>query len=261
MSAAEALRTRPVLALAGTDVACFASDMHLGEHDPDTARWFITALEREVAQASHLFLLGDLFEVWVGDDQPDPQAEQLIDALLRLSGRGLWIGLMRGNRDFLLDVPIDGVRPVTTRSGATLLDDPTLIELFGERVLIAHGDAWCLGDTDYQRFRAQVRQGPWQRQFIAQPLAERLTLARAMRRESEMRKAITDLDLEHTGREMERLGVRRLIHGHTHQPGASSWDAGPILGLRRHVLPDWSVSDQRGGFLKVSARGWTEHAP
>ena len=248
---------RPILSLRGPAAALFASDMHLGAHDPGTARWFLSALGRAVDRVSHLFILGDALEAWVGDDQPDPVADELAAALARLARRGLWIGLLRGNRDFLIDAPIPGTETFSSRCGARLLDEPVLIELMDQRVLLAHGDAWCLSDRAYLAFRAQVREPGWQRQFLARALPERLAIARSMRQESEARRMITDIDQSHVAALMRKAGVSRLIHGHTHQPGESPLaveDDG--AALRRWVLSDWSAADQRGGFLRVDAQGW-----
>ncbi|MBW7923895.1 MAG: UDP-2,3-diacylglucosamine diphosphatase [Burkholderiaceae bacterium] len=156
------------------DVALFASDMHLGEHDEATATQFLAAFDRAAAAATHVFLLGDLFEAWAGDDQPDAVASAFIARLAALARQGVALFVVRGNRDFLLDVPLPGASAVASfsqRSGAALLDDPSLLRLFGRRVLIAHGDALCTGDLDYQRARDR-----------AQPrLASRLPRASARR--------------------------------------------------------------------------------
>jgi UDP-2,3-diacylglucosamine hydrolase len=248
---------RPVVHLRGPAAALFASDMHLGAHDRPTLRYFLSALDRATEGVSHLFLLGDLLEAWVGDDAADAAADELAATLAELTRQGLWIGIQRGNRDFLIDVPIDRCKPFTLRCGAQLLDDPVIIDLMGESVMIAHGDAWCLSDRDYLAFRAQVREASWQSAFLAKPLAERLAIARAMRDESQSRRQITDIDHAHTIGLMRTHGVSRLIHGHTHQPGQSSLETSSNgAGMQRWVLPDWSAAPSRGGFLRVDARGW-----
>jgi len=251
---------RPVVSAAGDDLVLFASDMHLGEHDPGTVDFFFEALTRESSAITHLFLLGDLFEVWVGDDQSDAIAERLIETLSGLRGRGVWIGVMVGNRDFLLNQPIAGTASFSARCGALMLADPTRVDLFGQPTLLAHGDAWCLDDVDYQRFRAQVRTPDWQQVFLAKPLAERLAVARALRSESEKRRAITDIDPSAAATQMRAFGVRRLIHGHTHQPGESVLEGEAPAELRRNVLSDWSAADGRGGFLRVNRQGWSRTA-
>lgn len=250
-----------VCRLAGQDVALLASDMHLGEHDPQTASFFIDALDREAPRITHLFLLGDLFEAWVGDDQDDPIVCMLIDRLNRLARSGVQIGIVRGNRDFLLDAPFpdpDG-QPTrfSQRSAATMLNDPCVIDCFGEAVMLAHGDAWCLDDLDYQRFRAQVRSAPWQQQFLSRPRTERQAIARAMRSESEQKRELSDIDQAHVAALLSAEGITRLIHGHTHQPGESMLSAPDAdRAARRWVLPDWSAADRRGGFLRLDRTGF-----
>lgn len=260
MTQSRAASERPVVSAAGDDLVLFASDMHLGEHDPATADFFFEHLAQETKAITHLFLLGDLFEAWVGDDQSDAIAERLIAALAGLHARGVWIGVMVGNRDFLLNQPIGGVASFSARSGAVMLADPTRVDLFGQVTLLAHGDAWCVDDVDYQRFRAQVRAPAWQESFLGKPLAERLAVARALRSESEKRRALSDIDQSVAAAQMQALGASRLIHGHTHQPGDSDLEGAPPSDLRRHVLPDWSAPEGRGGFLKVSRVGWFRSA-
>ncbi len=248
---------KPVVRLRDPAAALFASDMHLGAHDPQTLRQFLAALAVAAKGISHLFLLGDLLDAWVGDDAPDEAADELASALAGLARQGLWIGLQRGNRDFLIDVPIEHCEPFSRRCGAQLLDDPAIIDLLGRPVMLAHGDAWCLSDRDYIAFRSQVRESSWQRRFLGKPLAERLEIARNMRAESQSRRQITDIDPAHTANLMRAHGVGWLIHGHTHQPGQSSLETtGDGTSPQRWVLPDWSAEEARGGFLRVDAQGW-----
>lgn len=252
------------LRLSGSDRALFASDMHLGDHDSQTAEWFFASLEAQSPGITHLILLGDIFEAWVGDDQPDKVAEQLSSLLNRLAGRGVHVALMRGNRDFLLGVEQSGGSPASwpERCGAQLLDDPTVVDLFGMSVLLAHGDAWCTDDHGYQRFRAEVRSPAWQQSFLARPLAERLTIARAMREQSERNR------LENDPGDVNRLAViaaldagraARAIHGHTHRPGRYALAEDPARTdlPERWVLPDWSGAARRGGWLTVTEEGWS----
>ncbi|HEY0879501.1 MAG TPA: UDP-2,3-diacylglucosamine diphosphatase, partial [Zeimonas sp.] len=165
------------------DVALFASDMHLGEHDPASAAHFFGAFDRVAPSATHWFLLGDLFEAWAGDDQPDAIASAFIARVRALVDRGTAVYVVRGNRDFLLDVPLpvgNGADSFSQRSGATLLADPSLVRLFERTVLLAHGDALCTDDVEYQRARAIVRSERWQRDFLARTLDERLAIARQL---------------------------------------------------------------------------------
>lgn len=256
------------------EAALFGSDMHLGDHDPATAALFLGALARHAAGASHLFLLGDLFEAWVGDDQPDTQAALLIGRLAELAARGMLVFVMRGNRDFLLDVPLpvdgeSGAAPrFSSRATAAMLEDPTTITLFGRTVLLAHGDAQCTDDVDYQKARAVARSAQWQHDFLRRPLAERLQAGRALRDESRRVQALRAMDggdphdvvaaaIDET---MRNAGASTMIHGHTHRPACHRWtlDGEPAT---RWVLPDWHAAGNeddvdRGGFLRVDATGW-----
>ncbi len=243
----------PFARLTQSDAALFASDMHLGDHDPETAALFLSTLQAQAASITHLFLLGDIFEAWVGDDQPDQVAAALGESLRGLARRGVHVALMRGNRDFLLGSGPPGLT-WPERFGATLLDDLIVVDLFGERVLLAHGDIWCTDDHDYQRFRAEVRTEAWQRGFLARPLAERLAIALAMRAQSERNKQgqdMGDVNEEAVRAALRAAGVRQLIHGHTHRPGCYPLGG----GLERRVLPDWLAAAGRGGVLRVDQSG------
>ncbi len=252
------------LSLKTGHVALFASDMHLGDHDPDTAAQFLSSLDTQLRahRFTHLFLLGDIFEAWVGDDQPDSIAAALGQALVRLSADGLHVMLMRGNRDFLLGVEREDLEPWPQAHGALLLDEPTVIDLFGERVLLSHGDAWCTDDHAYQRFRAEVRSIDWQTAFLAKPLAERLGIARAMREQSERNKlmqSISDVTDSAASQALRASGATRIIHGHTHRPGVYALGSAALAGqppAQRWVLPDWLSQAGRGGFLRVDHTGW-----
>jgi UDP-2,3-diacylglucosamine hydrolase len=256
------------------EAALFCSDMHLGDHDARTAALFLERLDAHARRASHLFLLGDLFEAWVGDDQPDAVALALLDRLEKLAAAGTRVFAMRGNRDFLLDVtfPADAAtRPARSfgeRSGAALLEDPCTITLFGEAVLLAHGDALCTDDVDYQRARARARGAQWQRDFLRRPLDQRLRIARELRNESRRTQAARamgdadpgDVNAQAVDAALRAAGVRTMVHGHTHRPACHRWqlDGAPA---RRWVLPDWHAGDadaaSRGGFLRVDASGWS----
>ena len=252
------------LSLETGHVALFASDMHLGDHDPDTAAQFLSSLDARLRaqRVTHLFLLGDIFEAWVGDDQPDSVAAALGQALTKLSAGGLQVMLMRGNRDFLLGVEREGLEPWPQAHGALLLDEPTTVDLFGERVLLSHGDAWCTDDRAYQRFRAEVRSIDWQTAFLAKPLAERLAIARAMREQSERNKltqSISDVTDSTVSEALASSGANRVIHGHTHRPGVYALSSAALAGqppAQRWVLPDWLTQAGRGGFLRVDQTGW-----
>ncbi|MFA7666004.1 MAG: UDP-2,3-diacylglucosamine diphosphatase [Burkholderiaceae bacterium] len=245
--------------LSGNGVGLFASDMHLGDHDPDTAAFFFEKLAAAWPRATQVFLLGDLFEAWVGDDQPDGIAAEALTQFARIaaSGRRLW--LMRGNRDFLLDTARDTPQGgFAERCGAVMLDDPCVFDLFGEPVVLTHGDALCTDDTDYQHLRTRLRSVQWQQAFLARPLPERLAFARAMRTESERYKAAAGAPADVAQTAVDALlracGARTMIHGHTHRPACHRW-SDAYGDACRWVLSDWDARDGRGGFLWATAEG------
>lgn len=251
-------------------VALFASDMHLGEHDAATGAHFLAAFDRVAGSASHLFLLGDLFEAWAGDDQPDAVASAFAARLRELADGGTAIYVVRGNRDFLLDAPLPGAAAVASfsqRSGATLLGDPSVVRLFGRSVLLAHGDALCTGDVEYQRARAIVRSPRWQADFLARPLDERLAIARRLREQSRCVQAARaleggvpgDVDDAAVVAALRESGAQALVHGHTHRPAIHRHEVDGAM-RERWVLPDWHAGHggdpARGGFLRVDREGW-----
>lgn len=224
----------------------FVSDLHLDEGMPRTFAAFRRYLEATPADA--VLILGDLFEVWVGDDAAgtDGFEAEVLEAIAQAACRRR-IGFMAGNRDFL--VGTEALR----RSGMFALADPTVLEAFGRRTLLTHGDRLCLGDVDYQRFREQVRSTDWQADFLARPLAERRTIARDLRERSRERAAGRsredwyDVDMASAVRWMHEAGARILVHGHTHQPGTE-----PLApGYLRHVLSDWDLEDADAGRAEV----------
>lgn len=234
----------------------FISDLHLQISEPATFNAWQDFMQS--TQADAVFILGDLFEVWIGDDvltqaatgpdQPPAFEARCAQVLLATSQR-LAVFFLHGNRDFLLG-------PAFAKAcGMTLLNDPTVLDFAGERWLLSHGDALCLDDTDYMQFRAQVRSPVWQQDFLAQPLVQRQEIARALRAKSESRKrsAANYVDLDetascdwlHTGRAIT------LIHGHTHKPA----DHNLPHGLRRITLSDWdgAATPPRAEVLRLSA--------
>ncbi len=234
----------------------FASDMHLAPEAPATAAMFLDALAREGPRVRHLFLLGDLFELWVGDDGADPLAARLADLLSTLAARGVGVRLMRGNRDFLLDVPLPGTgrAPFSARCGATLLEDPCRIELHGVPTLLAHGDALCTDDLVYQQWRRTCRDPAWQAAFLARPLPERFAIGRGARETSEAGKrekpgALMDVNAAAVDAAMRAAGATQLIHGHTHRPDTHRWHAGGVERTRV-VLPDWDAATGRGALVR-----------
>lgn len=257
----------------------FISDLHLQASQSATFCAWQDYMQRTRADA--VFILGDLFELWIGDDVMTDGADVAVindDGLagatdqaagfearcaqvLKAASRRLAIFFMHGNRDFLLG-------PAFAKTcGMTLLDDPTLLDFNGQRWLLSHGDALCLADVDYMQFRTLVRGAPWQQNFLAQTLAQRRVLARALRTQSEARKrsglAYADLDAQASGDWLRAAQANTLIHGHTHQPANHDL----ANGLRRIVLSDWdaSATPVRAEVLRLStalhnqSRGSTVH--
>jgi len=196
----------------------FVSDLHLDAGTPAANRQFLQFLDRQAAQASALYILGDLFEAWIGDDDPDPGAAEVCAALAALAAAGVACFALHGNRDFLLG------EAFSRRTGVRLLPDPVVADFEDEQVLLTHGDALCVDDHAYQELRAIVRRGDWQRRFLALPRATRAWLAGAARRGSRAHTARTvpyvmDVNAAAVEAAYRATGVRRIIHGHTHRPG------------------------------------------
>jgi UDP-2,3-diacylglucosamine hydrolase len=241
----------------------FMSDLHLQAGDPATFEVWQRYLQRPPAErADALFILGDLFEVWVGDDVLTPTSTSHESAFLRCCvhllhtfSRHTPVYFMAGNRDFLLGP--DALQA----SGMQALDDPTVLECMGQRWLLSHGDALCLADTDYMQFRAKVRSADWQAHFLAQPLAEREALARGLRQQSEARKRSqahdpalwADVDTPAARQWLRGASASTLIHGHTHRPARHTLGD----GLNREVLSDWDAlaSPPRAEVLRLTATG------
>ncbi len=213
----------------------FISDLHLQADAPHTAHAWLDYLTQTRADA--VFMLGDLFEVWIGDDVlDDPQSfEAQCCARMHAIAAHRALFFMQGNRDFLTGAKF------AERSGCTALPDPTCFEFAGQRYLLSHGDALCLDDTDYQRFRALARTAAWQQAFLQQPLETRRAQARGMREQSSshQRTALVYAELDHQA-SLDWLQAARattLVHGHTHRPA----DHELAPGMRRIVLSDWDL--------------------
>ena len=230
----------------------FISDTHCHEEDPSTLAGVLATLAQPEVDA--WFLLGDLFEVWLGHDSLSDTAhfEARSTAQIRqaLAGRPAFV--LHGNRDFLMT-------PACAQAmGARLLSDPCVLQAFGQRWLLTHGDMACVDDRDYQRFRAMVRAQPWQQQFLSQPLSHRRELAKALRQQSQdSQKAqhaqnghYSDVDDEFVRQSLLAHDSHHLIHGHTHRPIHVPCGPG-----ERWVLSDWSASGLRGDWLRLDAQG------
>lgn len=237
---------------AGWRTVDFLSDLHLDPGQPATVRALQGYLDTTPADA--VFLLGDLFEVWVGDDAiAEPGSfEAQCCALLAHAARQRPLYFMHGNRDFLVG---DGF---ARHCGIPVLADPTVLQFSGRRWLLSHGDALCLNDVEYQRFRALARNPQWQAQLLARPLAERRAQGRSARSESEARKqagtaVYADVDGPAALAWLRAARADALIHGHTHLP------ADHVLApdLARHVLTDWDLdaTPPRAGVLRLTAGG------
>lgn len=215
----------------------FISDLHLSGDQPETLRMFLRFLRQRAAQASHLYILGDLFDVWIGDEDDRAPIPEVIAALRALTASGTWLGVMHGNRDFLLG----GV--FCRETGAELLTDPIRLVLQGIPTLLTHGDLLCTDDTAYLAFRRQVRDPAFQQQFLALPLKARREKAREYRAMSgqanELKsEAIMDVNPRAVMEMLKRHDAVRLIHGHTHRPGDHLIELDGRQASR-HVLGDW----------------------
>jgi UDP-2,3-diacylglucosamine hydrolase len=233
-------------------VALFVSDLHLTAQMPKTAQAFFRFLHDHARHAQQLYLLGDIFEYWAGDDDLDDAFNQsVVEAIAAVSRQGVAVYWIAGNRDFL--VGDDFARAC----GMTLLDEPHVTTIAGQRLLLVHGDAQCTDDTAYIAFRNQVRDPTWQHNFLTQPLAQRKALIAGMRegsRDAQRAKTMAIMDVNFS--QIEQLfvthAVKLLIHGHTHRPAQHETAAGT-----RYVLPDWDCDAQvmRGGWIEVDAEG------
>ncbi len=229
----------------------FISDLHLDPARPDITRQCLDFLDAEAGRAQSLYILGDLFEAWIGDDDPDPEKRRVADRLGALSAGGTPVFFMHGNRDFL--VGADFAR----RTGCRLLEDPTVVDLFGERVLLMHGDTLCTDDVEYQAFRAMVRNPAWQAEFLSKTLEERAALARTARDRSRAASAgkpaeIMDVNDGAVAEAMGRHEVRLLLHGHTHRPAVHHFRLDG-RDATRIVLGDWY---EQGSAVRWDADGY-----
>jgi UDP-2,3-diacylglucosamine hydrolase len=229
----------------------FISDLHLCAERPAANDRLYRFLDTQARGAWGLYILGDLFESWVGDDElGDPLHARIAESLLSLAGQGVELFVMHGNRDFLLGDEF------CRASGTRLLPEPSVVDLYGTPALLLHGDVLCTDDMDYQAFRESVRNPAWQKGFLALPLDQRRALARELRSRSERVKAdkrpeIMDVNPEAVVQAFRSHDVTRMIHGHTHRPELHRYR---IDGSRceRWVLPDWY---ETGGYLTCDAAG------
>ena len=230
----------------------FISDLHLDDTRPEVTELFLRFLQDEARGAQALYILGDLFEAWVGDDDPAPVGAAVADGVRALVDAGTPVYFMHGNRDFLVG------RDYARRAGMRLLPDPSVIVLEGRPALLMHGDLLCTADAGYMAFRAQTRDPRWQAQFLAQPLAARLAFAQRAREQSRMHQSalkdagtmetITDVTPATVDEHFVRYGIDLLIHGHTHRPAIHDVVAGG-RACRRVVMGDWY---EQGSVLRAA---------
>jgi UDP-2,3-diacylglucosamine hydrolase len=231
--------------------ALFISDLHLSAERPETSEQFFRFLDVEARGAHALYILGDLFEYWIGDDEledipGEPLVRQAALALRQLADGGVALALMHGNRDFLI-----GAR-FCAATGARLLEDPSIAMIDGERYALLHGDTLCTDDLPYQAWRRTARSPEFQRQFLAKPRAERRAIVMQYREQSKAAVSAKTPEIMDTNEgavceAFRKLGVTRMIHGHTHRPAHHQHT---VDGTRceRWVLPDWYGP---GGYLEV----------
>ncbi len=235
----------------------FISDLHLDPERPAVTELFGAFMQKEAARADALFILGDLFEAWVGDDDPSETGAYVAARIREVADAGVPVCFIRGNRDFLLGDAF------AHRAGMRILPDPAVVMLYGKPVLLMHGDLLCTGDTAYQAFRAQIRNPAWQAQFLAQPLDARLAFAAQARAASAAHQGgmkqddktkfetLTDVAPATVDTTFAQFGIDTLIHGHTHRPAVHALNvAGRIC--QRIVLGDWY---EQGSVLRVGPNG------
>ncbi len=225
----------------------FISDLHLDPQRPASTALFRRFLSEFTQGAQALYILGDLLEYWLGDDDDPGTLQPSLEQLAALADAGCALYLMHGNRDFLIGSEF------ARRCGARLVEDPMRIELDGVATLLTHGDTLCTDDVPYQRFRAQVRAPDWRSNFLAQPLAERRRQAQQLRERSRAAVShkpaqIMDVNAGAVLEAMGRHAVRRLIHGHTHRPGVHRLPLAQGEG-QRLVLGDWY---HHGSYLRCA---------
>ena len=229
----------------------FASDLHLDGALPDAIAQFEAFLSGPAREAEALYILGDLFESWVGDDDDDPDRARVCAALRALSRAGVACHVCHGNRDFLMATGFE------ERTGCRILADPTIVERYGERVLLTHGDALCIDDTAYQRLRSVVRTAAWQRRFVRLPLATRRLLADAARAGSRNHTGLMAPDIMDANQTailnvLRACQVGTLVHGHTHRPAFHEFTVDGVPA-RRVVLGAWY---EHGSYLRWDASGF-----
>lgn len=229
----------------------FISDLHLEASQPAIGEQFLNFLSSEAREAEALYILGDLFEVWLGDDDPNPYYADMKLALRELTDTGVPTYFMHGNRDFTIGVEF------AAETGMTILQDPTVVDLYGVNVLLAHGDALCTDDIQYQQIRAMTRNPEWQAMMLAKTIEERIAFAIQAREESKARgesmsDEIMDVNQDAVVAALCEHGVDTMLHGHTHRPAVHEVDLGDRTATRI-VLGDWY---EQGSIVR-----WDQNGP
>jgi UDP-2,3-diacylglucosamine hydrolase len=230
----------------------FVSDLHLDDGRPGSTDLFLQFLSDEAAAAAALYILGDLFEYWLGDDVGTPTSRRVAEGISRIAGHGVPCYFMHGNRDFLV------AEGYAESAGFSLLPEEHVVDLYGTPTLLLHGDSLCTDDVEYQKVRAHIRTPQWRDEFLSKPLAERVAFAEQSRLESERYKEAASMDImdvnpDAVAAAFARHGVTRMIHGHTHRPAVHEL-ALPGGRVRRIVLGDWYT---QGSVLRVRPDGAT----
>lgn len=229
----------------------FLSDLHLEDARPEPTAWLMSFLEGPARSADAVYILGDLFEYWIGDDSITPTARAVAEATSRLAAQGLKIGFQHGNRDFLLG------KRFAREAGFELLPEYLVVDLYGTPTLLLHGDSLCTDDLEYQAFRAQSRTKAWQSAVLAMTVEERIAMAKNARESSEQHKDATAMSIMDVNEDAVRQafaehGVTRMIHGHTHRPATHEHELADGGRGTRIVLSDWY---EAGSYLEVTAEG------
>lgn len=232
--------------------ALFISDLHLDPEHPEILGQFLDFLRDEAMGAESFYILGDLFESWIGDDDTDREKKKITQSLAKVSASGVPSYFMRGNRDFLIG------EQFADQTGFRILEDPAVVlDLYGTMVLVMHGDTLCTDDVSYQQFRAMVRNPAWQRTFLSKPLEARRAMATMARERSEAHtrnsaSEIMDVNQETVEKTMQEYGVSTLLHGHTHRPNVHHFDVDGEP-MTRIVLGDWH---DHGSVLRWDETGY-----
>ncbi len=229
----------------------FISDLHLEAGRPEIGEQFLSFLGDEARDAEALYILGDLFEVWLGDDDPNPYYTSMKVAIRELTDSGVPVFFMHGNRDFTIGEIFSG------ETGVEILDDPVVVDLYGQSVLLSHGDALCTDDVQYQQVRTMTRNPEWQTMMLAKSIEERIAFSIQARKDSmthsnSVSAEIMDVNLEAVVATLRQHGTAIMLHGHTHRPAIHDVDLGNRLATRI-VLGDW--------FEQGSVVRWDENGP